>query len=44
MNYLRLNLLKEISYPTFVGYDSLFELIKRKLASTDKSGIYAMCV
>jgi len=44
MNYLRLNLLKVISYPIFVGYDALFELIKCKLVTTDKAEIYAMCV
>ena len=44
MNYLRLNLLKVISYPIFVGYDACFELIKYKLVTTDKAEIYAMCV
>ena len=44
MNYLRLNLLKVISYPMFVGYNALFELIKCKLVTEDKVEIYAMCV
>jgi len=44
MNYLKLNLLKVISYPIIIGYDTLFELIKFKLVTTDKAEIYAMCV
>jgi len=44
MNYFRLNLLKVIIYPIFVGYDARFELIKRKLVTTDKAEIYAMCL
>ena len=44
MKYLRLNLLKVISYSIIVGYNSRFKLIKCKLVTTDKAEIYAMCV
>ena len=44
MNYLRLNLLKVISYPILIGYDALFELIKCKLVTEDKAEIYPICL
>ena len=44
MKNLRLNLLKVISCPIIIGYDTRFELIKCRLVTIDKAEIYAMCV
>jgi len=44
MNYLRLNLLKVISYPMIFGYTAIFEVIKYELVTTDKAEIYAIWV